>query len=158
MVAPTSSGRVPSAFWEMLNWGAVDRILWMGVLSSDTYHAGPPPYQEHAVLKATSHGHGMGTAWYVWISIGRPETARGRPARVRLLLATTQSSRKLVIRSIPISDAGGQCETKQRLSWTRRTFSVGEWQGIGRAVAGSRHGMCESALICTHGKAWWFLH
>jgi hypothetical protein len=21
-----------SAFWEMLNWGAVDRILWMGVL------------------------------------------------------------------------------------------------------------------------------
>jgi hypothetical protein len=39
MVAPTcfditlpSSGSVPSAFWELLNWGAVDRILWMGVL------------------------------------------------------------------------------------------------------------------------------
>jgi hypothetical protein len=39
MVAPTcfgitltSSGSVPSAFWEMLNWGAVHRILWMGVL------------------------------------------------------------------------------------------------------------------------------
>jgi hypothetical protein len=38
MVAPTcfgitlpSSGSVPSAFWEMLNWGAVDKI-WMGVL------------------------------------------------------------------------------------------------------------------------------
>jgi hypothetical protein len=27
-----SSGNVPSAFWEMLNWGAVDRILWMGVV------------------------------------------------------------------------------------------------------------------------------
>jgi hypothetical protein len=27
-----------------------------------------------------------------------------------------QSSTKVVIRSIPISDAGGQCETKQRLS------------------------------------------
>jgi hypothetical protein len=26
-----SSGSVPSAFWKMLNWGAVDRILWMGV-------------------------------------------------------------------------------------------------------------------------------
>ena len=25
-----------------------------------------------------------------------------------------------VIRSIPISDAGGQCETKQRLLWTRK--------------------------------------
>jgi hypothetical protein len=39
MVAPgcfgitsLSSGSVPSAFWEMINWGAVDRILWMGVL------------------------------------------------------------------------------------------------------------------------------
>jgi hypothetical protein len=39
MVAPIwigitlpSSGSVPSAFWEMLNWGAVDRILSMGVL------------------------------------------------------------------------------------------------------------------------------
>jgi hypothetical protein len=31
----TSSGRVPSAFWEMVNWAAVDRILWMGVLSTD---------------------------------------------------------------------------------------------------------------------------
>jgi hypothetical protein len=27
-----SSGSVPSAFWERLNWGTVDRILWMGVL------------------------------------------------------------------------------------------------------------------------------
>jgi hypothetical protein len=49
---------------------------------------------------------------------GRPETACGRPARVRLLPATTRSSTKVVIRSI-ISDAGGQCETK-RLSWTRK--------------------------------------
>jgi hypothetical protein len=39
MVVPTCfaitlpySVNVPSAFWEMLNWGSVDRILWMGVL------------------------------------------------------------------------------------------------------------------------------
>jgi hypothetical protein len=32
-----SSGSVPSAFWEMLNWGAVDRILWMGVLCLVTW-------------------------------------------------------------------------------------------------------------------------
>jgi hypothetical protein len=44
MVAPTcfgitlpSSGSVPSAFWEKLNWGAVDRILWMGVLCLVTW-------------------------------------------------------------------------------------------------------------------------
>jgi hypothetical protein len=39
MAAPTcfgitlpSSGSIPSAFWVVLNWGEVDRILWMGVL------------------------------------------------------------------------------------------------------------------------------
>jgi hypothetical protein len=32
-----SSGIVSSAFWEMLNWGAVDRILWMGVLCLATW-------------------------------------------------------------------------------------------------------------------------
>jgi hypothetical protein len=44
MVAPTcfgitlpSSRSVPSAFWEMVNWGAVDRILWMGVLCLVTW-------------------------------------------------------------------------------------------------------------------------
>jgi len=48
----------------------------------------------------------------------RLETACGLPACVWLLLATTRSSTK-VIRSIPISDAGGQCETK-RLSLMRK--------------------------------------
>jgi hypothetical protein len=28
---------VPSSFWEMLYWGAVDRILWMGVLCLVTW-------------------------------------------------------------------------------------------------------------------------
>jgi hypothetical protein len=44
MVAPTcfgitlpSSGSVPSAFRAMVNWGAVDRILWMGVLCLVTW-------------------------------------------------------------------------------------------------------------------------
>jgi hypothetical protein len=37
-----------------------------------------------------------------------------------LLSATTRSSTKIVISSIPISDAGGQCETKHRLSWMRK--------------------------------------
>jgi len=42
------------------------------------------------------HGHGMGTAWLVWINIGRLSTACGRPAQVRLLLATTQAVTKAV--------------------------------------------------------------
>jgi hypothetical protein len=49
MVAPTcfgitlpSSGNVSSAFLEMLNWGAVDRILWMGVLCLVTWCARAP--------------------------------------------------------------------------------------------------------------------
>jgi hypothetical protein len=46
----------------------------------------------------------------------RRETACERPARYRLLPATTRSSRKVVIRSILLSGAGGQCEIKQRSS------------------------------------------
>jgi hypothetical protein len=64
------------------------------------------PCSEHAVLlKATAQD-------------GRRETACGRPASFRLLPATTWRSTKVVIRCIPISDAGGQRETKQRFSWT----------------------------------------
>jgi hypothetical protein len=73
-----------------------------------TCHAVPMPCSDHAVLlKATAH--------HV-----RRQTARGLPARIRLLLATTWSSTKVVIRSIPISDADGQCETKQCLSRTSK--------------------------------------
>jgi hypothetical protein len=73
-----------------------------------TCHAAPMPCSNHAVLlKATTQD-------------GHRETACGQLARVRLLPATTRSSTKVVIRSIPISDAGGQCETKQCLSWTRK--------------------------------------
>jgi hypothetical protein len=32
-----SSRSVPSVFWEMLNWGAADRIVWMGVLQLVTW-------------------------------------------------------------------------------------------------------------------------
>jgi hypothetical protein len=32
-----SSRSVPSAFWELFNWGAIDRILWMGVLCLVTW-------------------------------------------------------------------------------------------------------------------------
>jgi hypothetical protein len=66
------------------------------------------PCSDHAILLKARAQH------------VRRERAYGLPARVRLLPATTQSSTKVVIRSIPISDAGGQCKTKQRLSSTRK--------------------------------------
>ena len=75
-----------------------------------TCHAAPMPCSDHpSLLKATAQCR-------------RRETAAGRPARYRLLPATRRSSRKVVIRSIPLSDAGGQCETRQRLSWTRKSL------------------------------------
>jgi hypothetical protein len=46
--------------------------------------------------------HDMGMTQHVWISIGRPKTACGWSAHFRLLLATTQSSTKVVMRSKPI--------------------------------------------------------
>ena len=73
-----------------------------------TCHAMPTPCFNYAVLlEATAQ------------CVCR-ETACGHPALVRLLLATTRSSTKVVIRSKPTSDAGGQCEIKQRLSWIRK--------------------------------------
>jgi hypothetical protein len=73
-----------------------------------TCHAAPMPCSDHTVLLKA-------TAQHV-----RRETACGLPARVRLLPATTRSSTKVVISNIPISDAGGQCATKHRLSLTRK--------------------------------------
>ena len=63
---------------------------------------------DHAVLLKATAQH------------GRRETACGLLVHVRLLPATTRSSTKVVIRRIPVSDAGGHCETKHRLSWTRK--------------------------------------
>ena len=71
-------------------------------------HAAHMPCSDRAVLLKATAKH------------VRPETACELPARVRLLPATTRSSTKVVIRSIPTSDAGGQCETKQLLSWARK--------------------------------------
>ena len=73
-----------------------------------TCHAMPMPCSDHAVLLKA-------TAQHV-----RRETACGLPAGVRLLPATARSFTSFVIRIIPISAAGGQCETKQRLSWMRK--------------------------------------
>jgi hypothetical protein len=57
MIAPTcfgislsSSGSVPSAFWEMLKWGAVDRMLWMGVLCLVTWCACAPHHQTDWII------------------------------------------------------------------------------------------------------------
>ena len=57
----------------------------------------------------------------------RRETACGLRARVQLLPATTRSSTK-VIRSIPVSEAGDQCETKQRFSWSRKTVVAAHYK------------------------------
>jgi hypothetical protein len=130
----------------------------------DTYHAAPMPCSDHAVLVKV-------TAQHV-----RRETACGLPASVQLLPATTRSSTKVVIRNTPVSDAGGQCETKQRLSWTRKIVVAAHYKKDnllncwtissdnsgyhadfheghgtveawqGRGMAGERHDMCESAF------------
>ena len=66
------------------------------------------PCSDHAVLLKA-------TAQHV-----RQQTACGLPARFRLLPATTRSSTNFLIGRIRVSDTGGQCETKHRLSWTRK--------------------------------------
>ena len=78
-----------------------------------TCHTMPMPCYAHAMLRPCRSSQGHGTARQsgdgLWV-----------PARFRLLPANARSSTKVVIRRIPVSDAGGQCETKHRLSWTRK--------------------------------------
>jgi hypothetical protein len=76
----------------------------------------PMPWSYHAVLLKATTQHVL------------REAACGLPARVRLLPATMRSSTKVVIRSVPISDAGGQCETKLRLSWTRKRMVAAHYK------------------------------
>jgi hypothetical protein len=57
----------------------------------------------------------------VLIRIGRPETACGLPARIRLLPALMRISMKVVIRSIPIRYTVGQ--TVRIFPDTVRTFT-----------------------------------
>ena len=73
-----------------------------------TCHAMPMLCSDHVVLIKVTAQH------------FRRETACGLPARFRLLPATRRSSTKVVIRHITVSDAGGQCETKHCLPWTRK--------------------------------------
>jgi hypothetical protein len=69
-------------------------------------HATAMPFWKQ-LLKAMAQ-RGLGTAWHVWISIGHPEMACGKPAHVQLLPATTRSSTKIVIRSISIRKTVGR--------------------------------------------------
>jgi len=66
-------------------------------------HAAPMPCSDHAVLLKDTAQH------------GRRETACGLSARVRFLPATTRSSTKIFIRSIPI------------LLTTIHTYDCTEW-------------------------------
>ena len=93
----------------------------------------------------------------------RWETACELPARIHLLPATTRSSAKVVIRRITVSDAGGQCETKCRLSWMRKRVVAANYKKDNplhcrnsssdisdyRSRAGTWHGMYE----LTHSMA-----
>jgi hypothetical protein len=61
-------------------------------------HAMPQPCCSERDFSRPQHS----MAWHVWISIGHPEIACGQPVCIRLLPATTRSSTRVVIRSIPI--------------------------------------------------------
>jgi hypothetical protein len=117
------------------------------------FHAVPLLCHDLAVLKATSIGHGaarhesgMGMAWYAWISIGRPETACGRPVRVRLLPVTTRSSTKVVTRSrLAVRIFSSTTRTSTKDTALSENGRVAAWR-VWIHASGERHGVCELAL------------
>jgi hypothetical protein len=119
-----------------------------------SYHATTIPFWKRP-LKATAQ-RGTGTAWYVWISNGRPEPACGRPPRVRLLPATTRSSMKVVTRSrlaVRMFPSTTRTFTKDTaLSENGRVVAWHVWIN----AACERHGMCELAWrrpVCDNDSA-----
>jgi hypothetical protein len=71
MVSPTcfsitlpSSGSIPSAFWETLNWGAVDTILWTGMLCLVTWCA------HHVTRQHQNFLHCL--VYVVWSTVQNP--------------------------------------------------------------------------------------
>jgi hypothetical protein len=97
---------------------------------------------------STSQGHGKvryGHGMALLISIGCPETACGRPARVRFIPATTRCFTKGVIRDIPIHETVGLAV--RIFPATTRTFTK---EMALSGMTGARHGMCE---LTRHGMA-----
>jgi hypothetical protein len=72
-------------------------------------------------------------AWHVWISIGRPETACGRPARVRLLPANTWSSGKVATNSLNYRTSSSDI-SDCHADFQEGHGTVGDWQGRGMGV------------------------
>ena len=121
----------------------------------------PFPCHAHAVPLPCRAANGLECAFPIWFTrcgrvlftLAMPRLCHPRPYRFSQGHGTARPSRdglwatcsrsassgyhaefhEVVIRRIPTSDAGGQCETKHRLH--------------GRGKAGARHGLCE----LTHG-------
>ena len=127
---------------------------------------------------------------HVWFTLSMPRPcpssqghSTARPSRASVWATCSRSAssgyhaefHEVLIRRITISDASGQCETKHRLSWTRKRVVAAHWKkkddllhcwtsssdisgyhadiheghGTVEAGQGGRHGMCE----LTHGMA-----
>ena len=130
------------------------------------------PSHSHAMLRPCRSSQGHGTA---------------RPSRDGLWATCPLSSssgyhaefHEVLTRRILISEAGGQCETKHRLSWTRKRVvaahykkddrlhcwtsssdisgyhaDIHEGQRHCRSRAGARHGICELKVRHGRGTAW----
>jgi hypothetical protein len=80
MVAPTcfgitltSSGSIPSAFWEIFNWGTVNRILWMGGLCLVTRYIStrnaPWRWQCNANKRVGATIHNQWTEWIIGVFV-----------------------------------------------------------------------------------------
>jgi hypothetical protein len=123
------------------------------------------------LLKTTAQ-RSVGMAWHAGISIGRPETACGRSARVRLLPATTLNSMKVVQKHTnqlncrtSSSDIcgyhadfhGGHDAVRE---WQGRGMACENWRGMawqgnGIDVAWAWHSMCELDWRCTKSDSMW---
>ena len=119
-------------------------------------HSMPFPCRAHAVPLPCQAAKGLEyvfPVWFtqcgrVWFTLAMPRPCHPRPCHSSPGHGTAWPSREglwancqrfassgyqvefheVVIRRIPISDAGGQCETEHRLSWTRKRVVVAHYK------------------------------
>jgi hypothetical protein len=108
-----------------------------------TYHAVPLPCSDHAALKATSQGHGMGMACCVWTNMAVSRRPVGDPPRFGFFRLWRELSRRTWHCRRTAGARHGMCElVRHGMAGTRH----GMCELVRHGMAGTRHGMCELAL------------